>query len=101
MFSISCRSSGFIDVYWPIPLTLSGELLMRSNYKTLVCYDPQTREFKELVELNTDRLFEPLTYPLIESMPHINNIVSLKALGEKTKKIARAMDVDDYDPDSD
>ncbi|XP_026419488.1 F-box protein At3g07870-like [Papaver somniferum] len=101
MFSISCQSNEFMDVYWPISLTLSGKLLLRSNYETLMSYDPQTREFKKLVDLNTDMLFETLTYPLIESIPHINSIVSLKALGEKTKKIARAMDVDDYDPDSD
>ncbi|XP_026433797.1 F-box protein At3g07870-like [Papaver somniferum] len=101
MFSLSCRSSGFIDVYWLISLTLSGKLLLRSNYKTLVCYDPQTKKIKELVDLDTDRLLEPLIYSLTESIPHVNSIVSLKALGEKTKKTARAIDVDDYDPDSD
>ncbi|KAI3911264.1 hypothetical protein MKW92_010570, partial [Papaver armeniacum] len=101
MFSISCQSDEFMDVYWPISLTLSGKLLLRSNYETLMSYDPQTREFKKLEDLNTYMLSEPLTYILIESIPHINSIVSLKALGEKTKKIVKGMDVDDYDPDKD
>ncbi|XP_026419486.1 F-box protein At3g07870-like [Papaver somniferum] len=101
MFSLSCRSSGFIDVYWPISLTLSGKLLLRSNYKTLVCYDPQTREFKELVDLDTDMVSEPMAYPLIESIRHINSFVSLKALGEKSETMVKAMYFDDYDTASD
>ncbi|XP_026397789.1 F-box protein At3g07870-like [Papaver somniferum] len=54
MFSISCRSDDFKDVYWPISLTLSGKLILRSNYETLICYDPQTGEFKEQMVRNTD-----------------------------------------------
>ncbi|XP_026404878.1 F-box protein CPR1-like [Papaver somniferum] len=71
MFGISCQSDKFIDVYWPISLTPS------------------------------ELLFAPLPWPLIEAIPHVNSSVSLKALGEKSKKIVRAVDIDDYDLISD
>ncbi|KAI3917797.1 hypothetical protein MKW92_004167 [Papaver armeniacum] len=98
MFSLSCHSDEFMDVYWPISLTLGGKLLLRSHYETLICYDPQTKEFKKQMDLITDSLFEPVyhDYPLIEAIPHMNSLVSLKALGEKPKAMTRDSDLGDH-----
>ncbi|XP_026421264.1 F-box protein At3g07870-like [Papaver somniferum] len=98
MFSLSCHSDELMDMYWPISLTLGGKLLLRSNYETLICYDPQTKEFKKQIDLITSSLFEPLhhDYPLIEAIPHMNSLVSLKALGEKPKAMTRDSDLGDH-----
>ncbi|KAI3921111.1 hypothetical protein MKX01_036090 [Papaver californicum] len=91
MFSVSCWSDEFKDVFWPISLTLSGKLMLRSNYETLICYDPQTREFEKQMILNTNTNVGPsyFDYPKVEAIPHVNSFVSLKALGEKPKTITR------------
>ncbi|KAI3848786.1 hypothetical protein MKX03_011400, partial [Papaver bracteatum] len=101
MFGISCKSDKFIDVYWPISLTSSGKLLLRSNYKALYCYDPPSRELKRLISFNSEMEFAPLPWPLIEAIPHFNSFVSLKALGERSKKIVKAKNIHDYDAISD
>ncbi|XP_026410897.1 F-box protein At3g07870-like [Papaver somniferum] len=91
MFSIACLSDQFMDIYWPISLTLSGKLLLRSNYQNLFCYDPQTGELKKQMDLDKGTYRGPSyhEYPKIEAIPHMNSFVSLKALGEKSHTISR------------
>ncbi|XP_026450945.1 F-box protein At3g07870-like [Papaver somniferum] len=93
LFCISCGSDNFFDAYWPISLTSSGKLILRFQYKVLYCYDPDTGELEKLMNCNTEFFFPTLPYPLIEAIPHINSYVSLEALGERSKKIVRAMNM--------
>lgn len=77
------QSYEFMDVHWPITLTVSGKLLLRSDYKTLVRYDPQTREFEKLKDL--EMYDSGLDFLLIEVIPFTKSYISLEALGEKSK----------------
>ncbi|OVA06948.1 F-box domain [Macleaya cordata] len=74
-----------MDVSWPLALTMRGEVLLRYPYqKTLVRYDPKTATVEKLVErvedLGTD-------LHLDEAIPHMSSFVSLRALGEFSRRI--------------
>ncbi|OVA03347.1 hypothetical protein BVC80_879g13 [Macleaya cordata] len=62
--------------YWPFALAKSNEVLLFYN-RILSCYDPKTATLKKLWD-------DDMGSSYIEAIPHMNSLVSLKALGEKS-----------------
>ncbi|KAI3966584.1 hypothetical protein MKX01_022711 [Papaver californicum] len=67
-----------LDMYEPFALTKNNEVLLWLNESGIYCYDKKTETLNEIVG-EDDSL---LTF---QGIPHMNNLISLKALGEKFK----------------
>ncbi|OVA09218.1 F-box domain [Macleaya cordata] len=77
-FSIRCNG-WILGEYKPFALTKSGEVLFWRDNKILFRYDPKTGTLKKLSVEDWDLKF-------FQAIPHMNSFVSMKALGEKSRK---------------
>ncbi|OVA19981.1 F-box domain [Macleaya cordata] len=67
----------------PLALTKSREIILRQNLKILSVYDPKTASLKKLLDVDMGLKF-------FGAVPHMSSFVSLKALGENSKRIRRS-----------
>ncbi|XP_026435130.1 F-box protein At3g07870-like [Papaver somniferum] len=79
-FSIAWQGLNKCEDYEPFALLKNNNVLLWYNRAVLCCYDLEAKTFKKLMG---DAAAGDLKY--FQAIPHKNTIVSLKALGEKSK----------------
>ncbi|KAI3993385.1 hypothetical protein MKX01_010128 [Papaver californicum] len=79
-FSIAWQGLNKCEDYEPFALLKNNNVLLWYNRPILSCYDSEAKTFKKLMD---DEAADDLKY--IQAIPHKNTIVSLKAIGEKSK----------------
>ncbi|MCL7035276.1 hypothetical protein MKW94_022327, partial [Papaver nudicaule] len=82
-FSIVYEKEFSVEFFWPIMVT-KNKIIFTKNYETIHCYDPETTSWKEIVAEDPDFFIENIWV-----IAHVNSFVSLRSLGENSRKKSR------------